>query len=166
MRSLTTAAVAASLLAIASVSMAFAHAELESSSPADGATLTDAPGEVRLVFGGELDPDGTGFSVTDEDGAVVGDGTLDLSVADRNELSGAVDITEGGTYTVSWTATSLDGHAEEGVVTFGVALDAGGAPPDTAVPTTSATSALLGLLLLAAALMLARRRSIRAEADR
>ena len=67
---------------------ALAHAELSSSSPAADDTLTVPPAAVSLVFDGELTPDGTGFTVTDPDGEVVGEGALDLTVAERNEVRG------------------------------------------------------------------------------
>lgn len=152
------AIVGAALVAIGSPSVALAHVELASSTPADGATLTEAPGEVRLVFSGELNPDGSTLTVTDADGTVVGEGELDLAIADRNEVAGSVAINEGGTYTVTWSAASLDGHVEEGVLTFSVELADGGVqPPDTAAMDTGPTLPLAGLALLVIALGLAAR---------
>lgn len=158
---LTTVAVGAALVAaIASPPVALAHVELESSTPADGSTLTEAPVEIRLVFDGELSPDGTALTVTDESGATVGEGELDLEIAERNEVAGAVEIAESGTYRVAWSAASLDGHVEEGVLTFTVELEADSASPDTAVGADDGQNALviLGLALLFLSLGLARRR--------
>ena len=53
--------------------------------------------------------------MTDADGGVVGEGGLDLSVAERNELDGNVAIRAPGTYAVAWTAVSADGHEEQGI---------------------------------------------------
>ncbi len=97
---------------------ALAHAGLLSSSPAADDTLTVPPEAVTLVFDGELTPDGTGFTVTDADGDVVGEGALDLTVAERNEIRGDLEPGEPGTYTVTWTAVSADGHEERGDFTF------------------------------------------------
>ena len=76
---------------------ALAHAELSSSSPAAGDTLTVPPAAVTLIFDGELTPDGTGFTVTDPDGDAVGEGALDLTVAERNEVRGDIDAAGPGT---------------------------------------------------------------------
>ncbi|MCV0403608.1 MAG: copper resistance protein CopC [Chloroflexi bacterium] len=165
---LTTVAVGAALVAaIASPPVALAHVELESSTPADGATLTEAPAEVRLVFSGELSPDGTALTVTDESGATVGGGELDLEIAERNEVAGAVEIAESGSYRVAWSAASLDGHVEEGVLTFTVELESDSESPDTAVGADDGRNALviLGLALLLVGLGLGRRRWF-SEVDR
>lgn len=146
-----------------------AHAELESTSPADGEELTTPPTEVVMTFGGELDPDGSGFTVTAEDGTEVGTGSVDLQVADRNVIRGAVDITEPGVFTVSWTSQAADGHPEEGTFTFTVLAeeaDAGSQDtPDTAVPTTGPSPMLVaGLILLSAAILVGGRRLATARA--
>ncbi|HET7645766.1 MAG TPA: copper resistance CopC family protein [Candidatus Limnocylindria bacterium] len=146
-----------------------AHAGLESSTPEAGANLDTAPTEVVLTFSGELDPT-SAFVVTDADGTSAGAGELDLDVADRNVLSGAVDISQPGVYTVSWTAVSIDGHREDGSFEFGFRTDAAApatddhhdeaSSPDTAMAAPGDVSAvsLIGLALLASAATLAGRR--------
>ncbi|MEA2651054.1 MAG: copper resistance protein [Chloroflexota bacterium] len=127
---------------------AMAHAELASSSPAADETLAAAPETVSLVFDGELLPDGTGFTVSNADGGVVGEGELDLTVADRNEIQGDVRVRQPGTYTVAWTAVSADGHEQGGDFAFTVA-----APPNTAVaPAPGMGLAQLGSIALLVAL--------------
>ena len=135
---------------------ALAHVSLVSSSPAAGDTLTAAPESVTLVFDGELTPDGTGFTVTDPDGDVVGEGALDLTVAERNEIRG--DLEEGGpgTYTLAWTSVAADGHEESGDFTFTVA-DA--ESPNTATtPADRDRLAQLGAILLLGAAAIGMRR--------
>ena len=85
-------ALGAALAALPAV--AVAHAELVSSDPEAGANLDAAPSEVTLTFDDELEPDGSGFTVTDHHDDEVGSGTLDLDVADRNILAGGVSISE------------------------------------------------------------------------
>jgi copper resistance protein C len=153
-------AAVAGLAALAALTppVALGHADLESSMPESGATLSTAPTEVALVFGGELVPDGSGFTVTDADGRTVGSGELDLAVAERNELRGPVTITRPGTFTVAWTSVAADGHRETGAFTFTYGTPA----PDTAAPVPTggpATAALGSLLVLLAAAMLVRRRA-------
>ena len=159
MRPARLAVVAVTLLALSAwPSPSLAHAELVSSTPADGAALDAPPEEVVLAFDSELVPDGTSFTVSDATAATVGNGELDLAVAERNELRGPVAITAAGTYTVAWTAVALDGHAESGRLTFSVTAPAHPDSPDTATAAPSAPwPALLGLALVLAAVLVARR---------
>ena len=76
------AALALALMGAVAPQTALAHAELMSSSPAAGETLTAPPDEVIIEFDGELLPDGTGFTVTDPGGGTAGEGQLDLTIAD------------------------------------------------------------------------------------
>lgn len=162
----TAASLALALAAVAAIGWpgpALAHAELASSSPADGATLTEAPSEVRLVFSGELDPDGSEFTIIDAAGAEVGSGTLDLAIADRDEMAGTLATDAPGTYRVTWLATALDGHPEQGTLSFTVAAPAEAEPPDTALrPDPPPWTLIVGIALLAAALLLAVARGARA----
>jgi copper resistance protein C len=126
---------------------AVAHTEMVSSSPAAGAMLTTPPETLTLVFDGELAADGTGFTVTDPHAEVVGEGGLDLTVAERNEIQGDVQIRQPGTYAVTWTAVAADGHEENGDFAFTVAD-----PPDTAaLPARPDVLMLVGIVLLGAA---------------
>ena len=140
--------------------LALAHTELTASDPADGSTVTDAPEEVVLTFEAEVD-DGASFTVVGPDGEEVGSGTLDLEVADRNVLRGAVDVAATGEYTVTWSVVGDDGHDVEGEVTF--TFDPGGeaSTPDTALPpSTGSRAALIGALLIVLALAVPVRRAL------
>jgi methionine-rich copper-binding protein CopC len=137
-----------------------AHAGLASSTPAAGATLSAPPESVTLIFDDELLPDGTGFSVTDPSGASVGEGELDLAVAERNEIAGPVAIADAGVYTVAWTSVAADGHEEAGEFTFTVGSEPEASDsPDTAMPTHSSEVPTLGALFLLAAVAVALRRA-------
>jgi methionine-rich copper-binding protein CopC len=158
------AAVLALLAAAAQPAVMLAHAELISSVPANRAQLDAAPAAVSLVFDRELLPDGTGFVVNDGGGRTVGEGALDLTVPDRNEIRGAVTILGSGTFTVAWTAVAGDGHAESGRLSFTVRASASGAAPDTAIAASKVDPAsLTGGLLLVLATAHALRRSRRAQ---
>jgi methionine-rich copper-binding protein CopC len=141
-RSLLAAGAAAALLA-ALPAVATAHAELESSTPAAGANLDTAPTTVTLNFSEGLDPDGSSFTVKDADGHEVGSGEVDLSVADRNVMTGDVTISDPGVYTVAYEVVAEDGHASGGTISFGYnATEAIPDPtseesPDTALPRPS-----------------------------
>lgn len=153
--------------------LAMAHVSLVSSDPEAGMNLDTAPTEVTLTFDGELEPDGSGFTVHDHHGDEVGSGELDLDVADRNVLHGAVTISEPGVYTVEWTVLGTDGHEITGSFSFGYATDEeipdgetdghGHENPDTALTatTTTAPATALGLvMLLAAGVLVVRRRMV------
>ncbi|MEO6578716.1 MAG: copper resistance CopC family protein [Candidatus Limnocylindria bacterium] len=155
-----TALMLMALLLMAAVPMsALGHSGLAESTPADGSTLAQAPNEVRLVFSGELVPDGTGFTVVDEFGTVVGKGTLDLDVADRNEVNGPVTVEAPGPYTVRWSSTALDGHHEEGQLVFSFDLGSDAPSPDTALlPAATGHSTHVGMFFLLLALALGTRK--------
>lgn len=170
-RSIAALALATALAALPSVAMA--HVELVATDPEAGANLATPPSAVTLTFNDELDPDASSFSVTDHHGNEVGSGGVDLDVADRNVLAGAVAITEPGIYTVSWRVTGIDGHEISGTFSFGYATDEeipeaegdghGHENPDTAMPTASEAMAplpLAGMLLLLLAGAVAIRRAV------
>ena len=140
-----------------------AHSGLASSSPAADAELDAPPERVTLVFASGLRPDGSGFIVTDARAASVGTGALDLTVADRNELSGTVAITESGVYRVAWTAVAADRHRETGELTFTVDIEPDGVtPPDTALSRLSGSLRTLGVTVLLGAAAVGLRRARRA----
>ena len=128
-----------------------AHAELVAATPADGARLGHAPMEAVLTFSDELDPDGSRFRVLAPDGSVAGTGSVDLDVADRNVLRGAIEANGNGTYAIEWTAVASDGHEESGALTFRVGS---AALANTALAGQSPAPAIGWLLLAAAATLL------------
>lgn len=143
-------------------SLVLGHVELTSSSPAAGDNLDTAPSEVSITFDDELDPDLSSFTVTDADGNEVGNGEVDLTVADRNVMTGPVDITDPGVYTVSYSVAGVDGHEIEGSFSFGFQADEEVPQPDTAMPEPrSPILPILGVTLLAAAGALAAHRLAR-----
>lgn len=159
---------AAGLALLATPALVVAHVELVSSTPTAGDNLETAPTQVTITFDDELDPDLSSFTVTDADGKEVGGGEVDLTVADRSVLTGAVTIGDPGLFTVSYTVAGLDGHQIEGSVSFGVNADqpipapTGGEEhegPDTAMPRPELPMAqIAGALLLGLAVAVARRR--------
>jgi methionine-rich copper-binding protein CopC len=142
---------------LAAPGMTAAHAELVSTEPADGANLDQPPTEVVITFDGELQEDGSGFVVSDAEGAEVGAGSLDLDVADRNVLRGAVTIAQPGAYTVDWTVIAADGDEQTGTFMFGYQ-----ARPDTALmpPHAGSPAVPAGVAILLAGLVVGARRAI------
>ena len=139
-------------LSLGLLGVASAHAKLVSSDPAAGAKLTKAPSKVSLVFSEEISDKqaDSNFTVTDETGAVVGNGKLDTTDLDHKTQSGTLKAGLGdGVYTVKWNALTTDdnGHTE-GSFTFGVNKDPGpqptAAPEPTEMPEASPTAAAGG----------------------
>jgi methionine-rich copper-binding protein CopC len=163
------AATSLALALAATPTLVLGHVALVSSDPEAGTNLDTAPSEVTLTFDGELDPDGSGFTVTDHHGDEVGSGEVDLDVADRNVLAGPVTIDEPGVYTVEWTVLGTDGHEITGSFSFGYATDEeipegeaghGHENPDTALPIRGLSPlTAAGLLFIVLAGVVAVRRS-------
>jgi methionine-rich copper-binding protein CopC len=101
---------------------ASAHTELESSSPAEGATLGAAPTEVRLTFGEPVTLPPEAVKVTGRDGAAWKVGTP--------VVAGAVvtaPVTPSGpaqAYTLTWKVIAKDGDNLTGTVHFTLAAAA------------------------------------------
>lgn len=174
MRSRLTLIVALVTLLLALPAVASAHAPLTSSSPQAGEKLDTAPDAVTLTFGGELDPDGSSFTVKDPGGTTIATGSVDLTVADRNVMIADVSISDPGVYTVNYLSKSIDGAELDGSFSFGFQTDAaipaatGGDDddhdaPDTAMTDTASAAwlAIIGVLFLGGGLFLGARRVTR-----
>ena len=109
-----------------------AHAELVSSSPADGSMLVALPDTVELVFSENVGKPAD-VVVLGPDGDPVPSGDL-LVVNDTATLPLEVESATLGTYTISYQVTSADGHPISGFVTFMVHSDG----TATATPAASA----------------------------
>jgi methionine-rich copper-binding protein CopC len=115
---------------------ASAHTELESSSPADGASLTSAPTQIQLTFGEPVTLPPDPVQVTGRDGTAwqVGAATVAGGVV-------TVPVTPSGPaqkYTISWKVVAKDGDNVTGALDFTLTAAASSA----AVPATPATTAV------------------------
>ncbi|MGH9138012.1 MAG: copper resistance CopC family protein, partial [Acidimicrobiales bacterium] len=93
-----------------------AHAFLVRTSPAQGARLASAPGEVSLEFSEAFAPEG--FHVE-----LVIDGTERLPLIARRELGGRVlrgdvPVRRDGVYVATWSVVADDGHQTVGEFAF------------------------------------------------
>jgi copper transport protein len=126
---------------------AAAHAELETSDPAAGAVLEQAPAQVTIVFTEPPDLAFSSVTVLNAGGqemqsgsAVEGDAPRSLAVPLSADLPD-------GVYTVSWTVvSSADGHPSAGSFAFGVGVDPASVGPaqtqQSSTPTPSAASVI------------------------
>jgi copper resistance protein C len=134
----TGAAVAAGLVLALAAAPAYAHDELKSSNPADGATLAQPPAQVVLTFTEAPVALGVQVVVTGPKGPVA---------AGAPRLDG-VDVVQdvqpqapAGRYTVEWRVASDDGHLVSGTFGFTAQAAAAGGTPSAAEASASATAA-------------------------
>lgn len=122
---LAAAALVALALVVAAATPAAAHAVLESTTPADGATLDAPPSELRLEFSEPVAlPDG-GVRVFDSSGEPLAG--VDAGAGEEPSTVVA-HLPEGlgdDTYIVTWRVTSADGHPIRGAFVFTVGEAAG-----------------------------------------
>jgi copper transport protein len=117
-----------------------AHAVLESSDPADGASVDRAPRQVTLTFTERPEPRLSTVQVLDADGRPVQAGTAEPVAGQPRQLRVPLGALPDGTYTVAWRTVSRDdGHVSGGTFAFGVgvAAPAGGGTGTASVPASS-----------------------------
>lgn len=98
--------------------IAMAHAFPQSSQPAKGAVLTQAPTSVSITFNGDLEPLFNKLVVKNAKGKVVSQGQA--KVSGHRVLSVGVGTLASGVYHVFWQVTAKDGHHTKGEYTFTV----------------------------------------------
>lgn len=98
---------------------AFAHAFLQTASPAVGSDVAQAPVAVAITFTESVEPDFTHIVVTNAAGGRVDTGKQTISDGGRVLSVGLKKLTA-GTYTVTWHATATDTHKTEGQFHFSV----------------------------------------------
>jgi copper transport protein len=96
-----------------------AHADLASSSPADGATLEIAPTEVVLKFSSAIDNQVFEIDAQNEEGSSLSSGEPTLNLA-KDELTLPLSDQTSGLVTIPYSVISKDGHPIEGNISFTV----------------------------------------------
>ncbi|MGT2464273.1 copper resistance CopC family protein [Sinomonas atrocyanea] len=113
--------IAAAVLALAAAVLlgapaAQAHDVLESTDPANGATVAAVPASVVLTFDHTPIGVGTEILVKDPTGTNQADGPA--KIVDNNVTQALKPGAPAGTYTVVWRVVSSDSHPIEGTFTF------------------------------------------------
>lgn len=124
-------------LAVGTSVPAYAHDELQSSNPADGATLATPPTQVVLTF--EEAPVDLGLQVvvTSPDGpASSGSPRIEGTTVVQDVQPSA----PAGRYSVEWRVTSDDGHPVSGRLAFTAQAAASGAAPASPAATPQASA--------------------------
>ena len=143
---------AGAVLAILAVAIgaapAFAHANLLSSDPKDGAELATAPSHVTLTFSEPVDVPLCLVTVLDTTGADIHAGLATAVPGQPRELSVSLPANlPKGVYTVNWRAVSAaDGHITTKAFAFGI-----GTKPSATAPGISPPPAAPGPSVLAVA---------------
>ena len=131
MRLLLLAAMA-SILLIYPATVA-AHAQLDTPTPDDGATVEGTPPEVSGTFTQEIEPDGSSLVLRDSANDVVARGGPDPDDVHRMFIADLPELAQ-GTYKVHWTTISAeDGELARGTWSFTVV------PAPTPSPTPEPT---------------------------
>jgi methionine-rich copper-binding protein CopC len=99
---------------------AWAHALLARSQPAQRATLTQPPSQVRLWFSEALEPAFCSVEVMGADGKRVSEHPARVSAQDGKLLELDLPKLGPGVYTVQYSVVSIDGHAVKAAYRFTV----------------------------------------------
>ena len=140
LRGLLAIALTMTVLLMGSATAAQAHDELTAASPADRSSTAVVPARVTLTFAEPVLPLGTAIVVTGPAGQVQsGAPVLAGNTVTERLRPGA----PAGRYTVTWRATSADGHVVSGELAF-TARSASPAPAATRTTTPASTSTAAG----------------------
>jgi methionine-rich copper-binding protein CopC len=163
------------LMAVVGPRVASAHAHLESSTPADGATVGSGLTQVVLTFTEEMSVDQSSAQLASADGSAVSGATSAVDKLNRNTLTITTPALADGKYTVTWRAVTEDDNGitngtfsftvTTGGATSGGATSGGGEASLPGAGSGDGTTMTLVGLILAAALLSAgtlARRSTRA----
>ena len=118
MRSLTVALVAA--WALGRGPCARAHALLDHSAPAAGASVQTSPPQMKLWFSDEIEPAFSTIRVIDAGGRRVDRNDVHVDANDARVLEVSLPELAAGRYRVVWRALSIDTHVTHGSFAFDV----------------------------------------------
>jgi copper resistance protein C len=104
--------------ALATVSVAWGHAVLVRSSPANRAVVAQAPSRVQLWFNERIEPAYARLTVVDAQDLPIDSGEVIVGPEDPRLLSVGLPALEPGRYTARYRVLSVDGHIVEGEVSF------------------------------------------------
>lgn len=116
-RSSVAALVAGGLLAGVFYTPVWAHAHLDSATPAADSTVRKAPEKVVVSFTEALEKGFSNVAVKDAQGRKVDKGDIDIN---DKTVSVSVDDLAPGIYTVEWDILSVDTHKTKGSFNFTV----------------------------------------------
>lgn len=99
---------------------AWAHAFLDHANPKVGSVINDSPGEIKIWFTQEIEPDFSTIEVHDSNGHQVDKKDSHLDAKDKTLLIVSVPKLADGEYSVAWSVVSVDTHHTHGDFKFTV----------------------------------------------
>ncbi|GAA0929724.1 copper resistance CopC family protein [Pseudonocardia zijingensis] len=131
----------AALALLLGATPALAHSRLESSDPADGASLDSAPERITLTFNEDPTPGFSEVTVVGPDQVEYQSG--DVTIEGSSVRVGVQPLGPAGTYRIGYRVVSADGHPIVGEVAFTLTAPGPGAaaPSTEPAPQAQATPA-------------------------
>ena len=96
---------------------AWAHSQLDGSSPADGTSVATPPSSVSLTFNEDVQPGFTVITLIGPDGKDYHRG--DVTETDQTVTVGALPLGPAGVYQIGYRVVSADGHPVSGKTSSG-----------------------------------------------
>lgn len=118
------------LILVGTPGVASAHAQLESTSPSQGAVLLVPPSQVVLHFGEPVEIDFGSVRVIGPGGGRVDGGGTHHPNGDSHSVAVSLPVLADGTYVVAWRVISADSHPVHGAFVFSVGSASGAAKAD------------------------------------
>lgn len=125
LRHAVTAAALCAIVFLASPSAASAHASLQTTDPAAGSVVAEAPTTLTLEFTEQVDPVPESLRLFAADGSPIDIGEAQQEAGSQS-LTARLPALDDGSFVVAWKAVSVDSHPINGAFTFSV-----GAATDT-----------------------------------
>jgi len=100
--------------------LAFAHAKLQTSTPANGATVGPAPTELRLTYNEPVEVAMSTVKLVGPGDAAVNLDKIAAVPGDEKTLLQPLPKLASGDYRVQWTTMGHDGHHTQGEIRFTV----------------------------------------------
>jgi methionine-rich copper-binding protein CopC len=136
MRRVVTLALAVGLALLLGAAPAWAHSKLDSSSPADGASVATPPSSVSLTFNEDVQGGFTVMTLIGPDGKDYHTGNV--TETDQTVTVGALPLGPAGVYQIGYRVVSADGHPVSGKTSFTLTTAGPGSPQAQAPAATAA----------------------------
>jgi copper resistance protein C len=136
MRRVVTLALAVGVALLLGAAPAWAHSKLDSSNPADGASVATPPSSVSLTFNEDVQAGFTVMTLIGPDGKDYHTGNV--TETDQTVTVGALPLGPAGLYQIGYRVVSADGHPVSGKTSFTLTTAGPGSPQAQAPVATGA----------------------------
>lgn len=118
MRRTVAAALAANIVLLGTIPIAYAHAFLDHASPAVGSTVPGPPPRIRLFFTQGIEPAFSRAELATAQGQLIRTSPAAVDPSNNMQLVLTVPRLGPGRYRVTWHVVSVDTHPTEGTFEF------------------------------------------------